>query len=295
MSLNGILPVYKPSGMSSFDVIRNLKRLRKVSKIGHGGTLDRMAQGVLPVLYGEATKAFDYLLMNPKEYIARVQCGAWTDTDDAEGEIIETVSDYDFDRLALQTTLPMYRGRIQQTAPLYSALKTEGKRSYELARSGKDVPLKQREVEIFEIDILDWNQDARYFDLRVKCGSGTYIRSLARDLGRKLGWGGYLTYLQRTYSTGISLQQCHTLESIQADQLDSLLVPLRDALLFLPALELSVEPEFIRQGRLLENSCFLQSPQEPGFYRVEKGKQLLAIIKYEADDFRYMRVFNETA
>lgn len=295
MSLDGILPVYKPRGMSSFDVIRRLKKMQRVRRIGHGGTLDMMAEGVLPVLYGEATKAFDYLLRSPKEYLATVQCGAWTDTDDAEGRVIEKVTVSGFNRERLLPLLPRFTGNILQTAPLYSALKNEGRRAYDLARAGREVTLKQRPVTIHALDITAWNEQENSYTLRVNCSSGTYVRSLARDLGRESGWGGYLTRLIRTYSAGISAQDCLPLENISAENLADSLIPLSHALDFLPALELACAPAVVEHGQVLSHESFLQPAAGPGTYRVILQEQLLALVEYSEPDYRYLRVFHASA
>ncbi len=291
MSLNGILPVFKPRGISSFDIIRRLKRLLRVDKIGHGGTLDVMARGVLPVLYGEATKAFDYLLHSPKQYLARVQCGAFTDTDDQEGEIIQTITDYNFDRAALEAVLDRYRGTIEQAAPRYSALKVNGKRSSDLARANQEVPLKIRNVTIHSLTITDWDEQTRQFSMEVNCSSGTYIRSIARDLGQDMGWGGYLVDLLRQYSGSISHTDCYELDSFNADNIPTRLLSLERALEFLPGLDLAQSEDYIVQGRRLGPECFREAPSDFGTHRVLKEGRLLALIEVQSEKMSYLRVF----
>ena len=175
---SGVLPIYKPAGIGSFDVIRILKRSISVKKIGHGGTLDNFAEGVLPILIGEATKIFDYMLKTDKCYEAVAQFGIVTETDDKDGTVVET-SDITPGLSDIERLLPGFQGEIEQIPPRYSALKINGQRSSDLARSNRDFEVKPRKARVSSIEMLSYDQPARQLRFRVECSSGTYIRSIS--------------------------------------------------------------------------------------------------------------------
>jgi tRNA pseudouridine55 synthase len=195
-SPSGILPVDKPSGCTSFQVVAHLRRLLRADKIGHGGTLDPDATGVLPILLGEATKLTPYLVDLDKEYVATVRLGVVTDTEDLSGTVLATPAVPDVDARAIETALSRFVGVIRQVPPMYSALHKDGKRLYELAREGRTVPREARDVVVHAIAL----ESVALPDLtvRVRCGKGTYIRTLAADLGVALGSGAALAALVRT-------------------------------------------------------------------------------------------------
>lgn len=292
--ISGILPVNKPRGISSFDVIRDIKKILppelKKEKIGHGGTLDIPAEGVLPILFGEATKAFDFLLGSEKIYRAVVQFGSLTDTDDADGKIIQT-----FDKKAtleeIKKALPSFTGKIQQLPPKYSALRINGVRSYELAREEKEVKLKPREVEIFCLDINNFNPSAQRLTLTVRCSSGTYIRSLARDIGNSLGCGGHILELLRVKSAGIMLDQCRSPDELKKGNLTDYFLDLNGAL-DLPALELKPETSHVINGKPLADALFDNPPNRDGIYKIVKNGKLLSIAERKEGKMKYLRVFN---
>ncbi len=295
LKLNGILPINKPSGVSSFDVIRILKhRLQldwKKQKIGHGGTLDYLASGVLPVLLGEASKAFDYLLLSGKEYEAVIQLGVETDTDDAEGSIIGTF-DREIERKDIESVLPKFQGVILQVPPYYSSLHINGRRSYELARKNILIAKDPRKVEISDITINDYNKDEKRLTIKVACSSGTYIRSLARDIGRELSCGGHILQLQRLSSSGIRISDCVSFEEVDIANIERILLPLNTAL-SLPGLNLLPDPEYVKNGRLLSLDLFKEEALDDGLYKIVKGGSVLAIVEKKGPLFNYLRVFNE--
>ena len=184
----GFINVNKPSGMTSHDVVSFLRRNLKIKKIGHTGTLDPMANGVLPIAVGDATRLIQYLA-DDKEYVATVKFGVSTDTYDKEGEIIST-SDKVVELSELENALNQFRGEILQKPPIYSALKKNGKKLYEYAREGMEVEIKARKVTIEKLDLLSLENNIA--QLRVKCSKGTYIRSIAHDLGEVLSCGAHL-------------------------------------------------------------------------------------------------------
>jgi len=292
---HGVLAIDKPVGMTSFDVIRRLKKLLGIKKIGHGGTLDKAASGVLPILIGEATKLFDYLLTGEKEYVATIRFGEFTETDDAEGEVIESF-DFQFDEDAVLEVLSQFVGEIDQVPPIYSALKINGKRSYKLARQNQEVKHKPRKVSVYSIVPENFDKEKKEAVLRIRCSSGTYIRSIARDLGRLLGWGAHLSALRRTQSAGVKLGDCCALENLTSENVNSFFIPFNQALSAYPELSLLVSPDAIRQGKKLNFSFFKKSPENFGVYRVtegEAGRNLLALVNYNEKGLKYLRVFQD--
>ena len=194
--INGIINIDKPSGITSMDVVRKIRSASGVKKVGHGGTLDPIATGVIPVAIGKATRLLEYFLMSNKSYIARIHFGKTTDTFDSEGEIISTKVDPPLDINVIEKTMNSFRGEIEQTPPPFSAIKKNGRRLYELARRGIDTYIEPRTVTVNEIKII--NYEPPILDLFIRCGKGFYVRSLANDLGKILGCGGYLNDLKRT-------------------------------------------------------------------------------------------------
>lgn len=197
---NGVIVVNKPAGMTSHDVVDYFRRKLNKKKIGHAGTLDPLATGVLIILVGDATKKQSEFMHQEKEYEATVILGATSDTDDAEGKITgyEIRNSYEYTKDRVEKILQRFIGEIKQVPPAYSAIKIKGKKAYELARKGMVLNLRPREIVIKNIELLDY----KWPELKIKivCGSGTYIRALARDIGKELECGGYLKELIRTRS-----------------------------------------------------------------------------------------------
>ena len=207
----GFINVNKHSGMTSHDVVSFLRRNLKIKKIGHTGTLDPMANGVLPIAVGDATRLIQYL-SDDKEYVATVKFGVSTDTYDKEGEIVST-SDKIVEQAELDDALNQFRGEILQKPPIYSALKKNGKKLYEYAREGKEVEIEARKVTIEKLDLLSFENNVA--KLRVKCSKGTYIRSIAHDLGEVLGCGGHLIGLTRTIAGDFKIENSIELSTIE--------------------------------------------------------------------------------
>jgi tRNA pseudouridine55 synthase len=192
---SGIIAVNKPVGWSSFDVIRFLRRVTGIKRIGHAGTLDKEAEGVLVICMGSATKRVESLMDEEKEYIATIKFGERTDTDDSSGRVIEKKSTEGISREKIEKVIESFKGEIEQVPPMYSALKVNGRRLYKLARKGIEIERKPRKVLIKEIEVLRCNPPR--CEIRIICGRGTYIRALARDIGEKLECGGYVEKLVR--------------------------------------------------------------------------------------------------
>lgn len=195
MGINGILNLYKPSGRTSFDLVRQVKQLTRQKRVGHGGTLDPLASGVLPICIGQATRVTEFLAEATKIYQAEMVLGIATDTYDAEGEVVSRGDPSAITYRKMEEALSSFRGSIKQVPPMYSALKHEGKRLYELARAGITVEREQRETFIHRLEVAKWNPPLVTLD--VECGRGAYIRSLAEDLGQALGCGAHLKALIR--------------------------------------------------------------------------------------------------
>lgn len=219
--LDGILVVDKPAGPTSHDVVALVRRLSGMKRVGHGGTLDPFARGVLPIFLGRATRVVEYHLGDRKQYRATVCFGASSTTDDLEGELspVPRASATSLERAVVEAALAAFRGAIVQVPPAYSAIKVAGRRAYALARAGQHLELSPRSVEIERIELLDWDAsdaDRTIAVLEVDCSAGTYVRAIARDLGLALGTGAYLGALTRTASGPFRLADAIPLEAVRA-------------------------------------------------------------------------------
>ena len=286
--LSGILAVDKPIDLTSHDVVGQIRRLSSMRRVGHAGTLDPLATGVLLLGIGRATRLLEYLLGLPKVYETAVRLGQTTNTYDAEGEI---VAERPFAHLTLAdiaAVLDRFRGPIQQTPPLYSAVKKDGRPLYKLARAGLEVDVPAREVVIEELTVLAWMPPT--LRLRVACSSGTYIRTLGHDIGAALGCGGYLTALRRTAVGGFTLDQAMPLAELNPTNLVDCLLPPETAVSHLPILSLPA-PEVARlllgQRLARETDHALHS-----LVRVMgPDGRLLGILRAEADYWQPHKMF----
>lgn len=242
MSTNGILLLDKPSGITSNAALGRAKRILGIKKAGHTGTLDPMASGLLVMCFGEATKVSAFLLDADKAYEAELHLGVATDSEDAEGEVIEEREVPALDEPAIEAVLDRFRGDIEQVPPMYSALKHKGQRLYELARKGETVERPPRAVTIHELKLL--KIELPKLRLAVRCTKGTYIRSLARDIGELLGCGAHLSGLRRTSSAPFHVDNAVSLEGLDTlgrDQTRALMLPPDRALEHLPEVQLDGE------------------------------------------------------
>ena len=237
--LNGLLILDKPKGESSNHALQTLKRLFNAAKAGHTGSLDPLATGLLPICFGEATKFSQFLLDSDKTYRVTAKLGIKTDTGDAEGEVIATCPISRVDEARLNSVLPDFMGSIDQIPPMYSALKHQGQPLYKLAREGIEIERKARQIKIYKLELLSFNDDE--FELEVACSKGTYIRSLVEDIGEVLGCGAHVTILRRLQSGPFHSDQMHTLESIEQllasggfEAIDTLLQPMSASVSHLP-------------------------------------------------------------
>lgn len=244
--MDGLLNLNKPRGLTSHDVVDRVRAIARQREVGHAGTLDPMATGVLLICLGRATRLAEFLINSPKQYRARVRLGITTDTDDAEGRIL-TERPVDVDRAAVEAALAAFRGPILQVPPTYSALKRDGQPLHRLARRGVTVEREARPVEIYQLELTDWAPPE--LTLEVLCSPGTYIRALARDLGERLGCGAHLSGLVRLASGDFRLEDAVELEEVTTERLPSLLLPPDMALQRYPALHLSEsEARRVRHG-----------------------------------------------
>lgn len=300
--MNGLLLVNKPGGMTSHDVVRRVRRLFKTRKVGHAGTLDPLATGVLPVAINEGTKALQFLLLADKTYRATVKLGAVTDTQDVEGQILQRYAVDGITQEQVLQEMAQLTGAIEQIPPMYSALKKDGVPLYKLAREGKEVERQPRPVQIDRFDLLRY--ELPEIDVVVACSKGTYIRTLCHDLGLALGCGGFLTALQRTRVGRFDLNDCLTLEQVETTLNDGHcpLLTLNEALGEHPAVYLS---EVAAQGMAHGIAPSFEQLQ-PGFdlsegstCRLLYEDRLLAMAQVCAHkggkrpgDFKLLRVFN---
>ena len=269
--MTGILLIDKPEGLTSFGTLIRVKKIINQKKCGHCGTLDPMATGVLTVLLGGATKFADVLPDRSKAYRATVKLGTVTDTLDITGTVLEknevTATRADFEAAAKKFT-----GRIKQLPPMYSAVSVGGKRLYELARKGETVEREERDAEIFGIDIVDCDETSGEFTVDVACSSGTYIRTLADDIGRALGCGAVLTSLRRTAANGYLVQNALTLEAlakaVENGELEKHILTVDGALETYPAVYVTEAQavRFSNGGELMTDR--LHGVEEKGYYRV---------------------------
>ena len=240
--MTGVLILDKPAGFTSFDAVAVCRRLCHERKIGHTGTLDPMATGVLPILLGKATSAASLLEDTDKEYEAGFRLGVSTDTEDSTGKVLET-SDTPVSRELLESLLPRFRGEIMQVPPMYSAVSKDGKRLYELARKGIEVERDARPVTIFKLELMEYHEETREGKLTVSCSKGTYIRTLIADLAKAAGSLGVMTALRRTKACGFTLADAITLDEAkalsEAGTLEEKLRPVESLFVHLPTVTVS--------------------------------------------------------
>ena len=293
VALSGIVNVDKPVGMTSHDVVDAVRRMAGQRKVGHAGTLDPMASGVLLVCLGQATRVVEYLMAGRKSYRAGILLGQTTTTYDVQGEVVSSGGRTDLSRAEIEAALAGFLGPIEQVPPIYSALKQQGQRLYKLARQGKEVERRPRPVEIYGLGLLGWIPPA--LTVEVACSPGTYVRSLAHDLGQRLGSGACLASLVRLKSGRFSLEEAVSLERLeeafQHGQEGDYVLPMDEALLDLPALILTeADARRIVQGQSIECSQLpqpaIQNPKPSIHYEIQcraysSTGGLVAILAYD--------------
>lgn len=284
---NGIIIIDKPAGWTSMDVCAKLRGILKTKKIGHAGTLDPMATGVLPVFVGRATRAVSFAEGGEKEYVAGLRLGRTTNTQDTEGETL-TQSPVTVGQEELEAVLPRFTGEISQIPPMFSAIKINGQKLYDLARQGKEVERKARAVTIFTLEVVEQVSETDYI-LRIRCSKGTYVRTLCHDIGQALGCGGCMFSLRRTMAAGFTLDESVTLERMQEGG-EALLRPTDSLFRDRPDYRLKTEKqeERCRNG----NPFFIQESLPEGEYRIYgREGEFLCLSRLQGDTMTSLKNF----
>ncbi len=301
--ISGWLCLDKPEGMTSTGAVGFVKRVTQAQKVGHGGTLDPLATGVLPIALGEATKTVSFVMDGEKRYRFTMRLGAATDTDDSEGEVIET-SDVRPSTAEIEAALPAFVGEIEQVPPRFAAVKIAGERAYDIARRGERVELEARTVVIEDLALIE-RVDDDHAIFEMTCGKGTYVRAIARDLGAKLGCLGHVSALRRLKVGAFEAEQAiapETLERLIADDaFPQVLRPIRDALAALPSLALT-EPqaERLRAGQTIRVAPHMvtgldqdgDGEDEDTTIRAMASGDVIALARLAGGELSPVRVFN---
>lgn len=292
--MNGVINVNKPLGITSHDVVYRLRKMLSIKKIGHTGTLDPDASGVLPMCIGRATKVADMLTAQDKQYIAEVTLGSATDTLDKSGVVTET-ADVNVSNEDIKAVVHEFIGDIEQIPPMYSAIKIDGKKLYELAREGKEVERALRKVRIDNIELLEIDLENKRFAMKVNCSKGTYIRTLCDDIGRRLGCFAHMSALERTKSGRFDISKAYTLEEIEEMYMCG------DLSFFVPVDMVFEEyPRLIINARKAHKMCngtrvAVQGIDEGEVYRVyDESGNFLTISQAENGLLRILKTFYQT-
>ena len=286
--MNGFLCVLKPPGMTSSDVVVRVRRkLGRGAKVGHAGTLDPEASGVLPLMIGRAARLFDYLVEKEKTYVAQLKPGYATDTQDAHGAIIAGEGAH-ATRAQLEAVLPRFIGEIAQIPPMYSALKRDGQKLCDLARQGIDMKVEPRPTQVYAIQVLHENADGSFM-LQIRCGRGTYIRTLCHDIGEALGTKAHMGMLLRAQTGMFTLDDAHTIEEIDAaDELTPLLTAMDQPLGHLPRLDVQPKAErFVRNGNKLTRRELIGDVQPGRPMRLYLNGQFCGIGRFEGENLKF--------
>ena len=283
---NGIVIIDKPQGWTSMDVCAKLRGILHEKRVGHAGTLDPMATGVLPVFVGQATKAVSFAEGGQKVYEAVLQLGLVTDTQDTTGETLEeravTVTEDE-----VRAALPRFLGEIEQIPPMYSAIKVNGQKLYDLARQGREVARKPRMITIFDLTLTQ-NLGNGQYALRIVCSKGTYIRTLCHDLGQALGCGGCMAALRRTMAAGFRIEEAVTLERAQEER-EALLLPLDEYFRAYPRFTVQNETQ---EKRAYNGNAFTARGVADGEYRVyDRAGNFLSLSRAEDGELRAIKNF----
>lgn len=280
----GFLNVYKPQGKTSHDVVAILRRVTKIKQIGHTGTLDPFAEGVLPICIGKATRLIEYL-EDDKAYVGTVQLGKSTTTYDTEGDVVN-ISDKRVTLEDIKEKLVDFCGEIEQLPPIYSAIKVNGKKLYEYARKGEEVKIEPRGVNIYKLEVVNFDEEKQTLDLHIECSKGTYIRSIAHDLGAALGCYGHLIKLVRIKAGRFGLSEVLKLENLETkEQVEKNLISPIEYLDY-PKYELnSVEKEKVSHGMSLDINL------QDGIVILTSLNQLVAVANIENNRAKMQKVF----
>ena len=293
---NGIIPVNKPMGFTSFDVVAKCRCVLKTKKIGHAGTLDPMATGVLPIFIGTATKACDMLPDNDKAYIAEFKLGIKTDTEDITGKVIKQDENVSVKKDDILSVIPSFTGEIEQIPPMYSAVSVGGKRLYELARKGIEVERTPRKITIYKLSLESFDEEEKTGKLYIECSKGTYIRTLISDIAEKAGSIATMTSLVRVKASGFSLEECITLDELSelSDPYENL-VSIEKVFSYLPKIEIKGAQERMYRNGIRLSLKKMQFKKGESEYAVFGENEFLgiAIADYENDELIIKKNFYE--
>lgn len=278
--MDGILIVNKEKGYTSHDVVGKLRKILGIKQIGHTGTLDPNATGVLPILIGKVTKASQYLIEHDKRYIATLKLGERTNTLDGEGEIVEkqTIEESLLDKNKIDAVLQTFLGKQEQIPPMYSAIKIKGKKLYEYAKQGKEIKREPRSIEIYEILLKKVNKEKKEIIFEVHCSKGTYIRVLCEDIAKKIGTIGYMEELERTEVTPFTIKQALTLQQIeqQKENIKKYLISIEKIFEQKRKIQLDEKKQI-----LFLNGTQLTFPLDNDIYRIYSKEKFIGIGKIE--------------
>ncbi len=287
--MNGIICINKATDYTSFDVVAIVRGMTKTKRVGHSGTLDPLATGVLPIFIGNATKACDLMPDDCKSYQAGFELGKKTDTLDITGTITKTAIS-NITQNDILDILPKFTGDIEQIPPMYSAVKINGQRLYDIARKGGEVERKPRKVTIFELKLLNFDEQSQTGELIITCSKGTYVRTIIDDIGELLGVYGVMTSLIRTKANGFSLDECYTLEQAQelinSGEFESKLLPVEKIFFELPYIKLNPhQSKMFKNGVKLDLNRVIFKQTEKGLHQVyDSDKNFLAIAKVDLEN-----------
>ncbi len=295
--LNGFINLFKPPGITSMDALRRIKKLTGQRKVGHGGTIDPLASGVLPVCFGQATRLMDFVVGSSKRYVMEVKLGVATTTYDAEGEVVSTRDPGGVTREMVDAALQSFLGRIDQVPPMYSAVKFQGQRLYKLARAGVEVERKPRPVEIHTIQVLNFSPPSLSLD--VECGQGAYMRTMAADLGELLGCGAHVSELVRRSCGGFHSDESVTLETLEeasASNWQQFLQPVDWVLKDLRSISVGRQAEaYLRNGQSVNlGSPVIDAGYLESFRAYGNDGRFLALVRFDrtGNAWRPLKVFH---
>lgn len=281
----GFLNIYKPRGMTSHDVVSRLRKITKVKQIGHTGTLDPFAEGVLPICIGKATRLIEYL-DDDKAYEATIQLGAATTTYDLEGEITFS-SSKKVTVSQVEQSLNSFRGEIEQKPPIFSAIKLQGKKLYEYARKGEAVEIPVRRVTVYKLELLDFNEELQQARVLIECSKGTYIRSIANDLGEVLGVGGHLIKLVRVKAGMFAVSSSVTLEGLELEQVKLKLCNPMEVMNYKKYEISEADFQLVKNGMQLDSSQYA----EQEIILLTFRKELISVAEYSGGKLSPKKVF----
>lgn len=290
--INGVINIYKPQNVTSNHVVIKIKKMLGIKKVGHTGTLDPLACGVLPICIGNATKISEYLLNKDKVYRVTLKFGILTDTYDCEGEVLDRDENFVLDENELLNTLSKFVGEQDQVPPNYSALKVQGRRAYELAREGVQFELSPRKITIHFIEDITLNKEDNECSFTVKCSKGTYIRSLCRDIAESLGTFGTMVFLERIESGRFTKEGSLDFNEMDVQKIQDKVMPI-DEVMSLPKIEIN-HPNIIK---LLTNGVCVKNPRyisgiNEGLYLLYKEDGLIGICERKSDFLKVIKFLN---